>query len=119
MAAIAPALDTAIKDVPRIIWAGVTPGDTLDALLLKQQYGLAASVQAVGTFGGATITMQVSNDGTNWASVNDVNSATVTMTAATQYFEMSLSSAYIRGVIAGGSGSDIDVILVLRGSSGV
>lgn len=119
MPAIAPAVDTTIKDVPRIIWSGVAPGDTLDALVLKQQYGLAASVQAVGTFGGATITMQVSNDGTNWANVSDVSSVPVVMTTATQYYEMSLSSAYIRGVIAGGSGSDIDVILVLRGSNGV
>jgi hypothetical protein len=116
MPTITPALNIAVTNVPRVIWEGVVTGDTLLPLRLEQQYGLAASVQAVGTFGGATIGLQVSNDGTNWATAKDLTGNNVSMTAATGYFEISLSGAYIRPTIAGGSGNDIDIIVVLRGS---
>lgn len=108
--------NTAIAGVPRIVWEGLDQtDDTGTPLLLRQQYGLAASVQAVGTFGSASITMQVSNDGTNWATVSDLQGDDVTMTAATECFEFTVSGVYIRPLLTGGSSSDIDVILVLRG----
>lgn len=119
MPTINPALNTSIKGVPRVIWEGAVTGDTLTPLALEQQYGLAASVQAVGTFGGATIGLQVSNDGTNWATAKDLSGNNVSMTAATGYHEISLSGAYIRPTITGGSGNDIDIIVVLRGSHAI
>ncbi len=117
MADITPTLDSSVAGVPRVIWTGITQSDAGLPLVLRQQYGLAASVQTIGTFGSGTITMQVSNDGTNWATALSVFGSSVAMTAATQYFEMSLSAAYIRPVLTGGSSSDLDVILVLRGSN--
>lgn len=118
MATITPSLNTTIAGVPRLIWEGAATGDTLNPFTVTQQYGLAASVQVVGTFGGATVKLQVSNDGTNWADASDVLGNAITMTAA-GYFEFSLSGAYIRPAIDSGSGNDIDVIVVLRGSHGV
>ena len=118
MATITPHLDTTIPGVPRLIWEGAATGDTLTPFIVTQQYGIAASVQVVGTFGGATVTLQASNDGTNWVDAKDVLGDTVTLTT-TGYFELSLSAAYIRPAISGGSGNDIDVIVVLRGSHGV
>jgi hypothetical protein len=117
MATVDPKLDTTISGVPRVIWEGSVTGDTLTAFTLKQQYGLAGSVQAVGTLGGASVGLQVSNDGTNWANVKDVLGVTVSLTAVTDYQELSLSGAYIRPSITGGSANDIDIIVVLRGSS--
>lgn len=119
MPTISPKLDTTIDGVPRVIWEGVVTGDTLVPFVLKQQYGLAGSIQAVGTFGGATIGAEVSNDGTNWATAKDVLGTNVSVTAATGYHELSLSAAYIRPTITSGSANDIDVIVVLRGSHGV
>ena len=118
MATITPNLDTTIVGVPRLIWEGIVTGDTLTPFAITQQYGLAASVQVVGTFGGATVTLQVSNDGTNWVDAKDVLGTTISLTA-TGYFEFSLSAAYIRPAVASGSANDIDVIVVLRGSNGV
>lgn len=118
MPLITPSLNADIRDVPRVIWSGIAAGDTFDAFTLRQQYGLAASVQVTGTFGGATITMQVSNDGTNWVTAKDLQGADITFTA-TGYDELSLSAAYIRPAIASGSGSSLSVIMVLRGSHGV
>jgi len=119
MATVTPAINTDIPGVPRVIWSGAATGDTLEPYIVTQQYGLAASVQSVGTLGGATITMQVSNDGTNWAAADDVQGTAISMGAVTDYFELSLSGAYLRPAIAGGTGDSIDVIVVLRGSNGV
>lgn len=118
MATVTSRIDTTISTVPRLIWEGAATGDTLVPFAVAQQYGLAASVQAVGTFGGATVKLQVSNDGTNWVDASDVLGNAVSMTAM-GYFELSLSGAYIRPAISGGTGDDIDVIVVLRGSHGV
>lgn len=116
MPTITPALNTTIPGVPRVIWDGMVTGDTINAFTLQQQFGLAASVQVVGTFGGATVTLQVSNDGTNWATARDVLGNLISFTAA-GYAEMSVSAAYIRFAIAGGAANDIDAIVVLRGAN--
>lgn len=40
------------------------------------------TVTVSGTFGGATVTVQVSNDGTNWAPCTDVFGSALSLTAA-------------------------------------
>lgn len=116
MPTINPKLDTTITGVPRVIWEGAATGDTLTPFVLQQQYGLAGSIQAVGTFGGANVQAQVSNDGSSWAAALDVLGSNVSMTSSSGYHEISLSAAYIRPTITGGAGNDIDIIIVLRGS---
>lgn len=118
MPLISPALNPDIRGVPRVIWSGIAASDTFDAFTLTQQYGLAASLQVVGTFSSSVITMQVSNDGTNWVTAKDLLGADITF-SATGYRELSLSAAYIRPSIASGSGTGLSVIMVLRGSNGV
>ena len=118
MPLIAPTLNSDIKDVPRVIWSGIAAGDTFTAFTLTQQYGLAASVQVAGTFGGSTVVLQVSNDGTNWATAKDLSGDDISLTA-TGYREFSLCAAYIRPAITGGSGSGLSAVVVLRGSHGV
>lgn len=117
MATVSPTINTSIPGVPRVIWSGVVTGDTLNPFTLKQQYGLAGSIQSVGTFGGATVGLQVSNDGSNWATAKDIANTNVSMAAATTYQELSLSGAYIKPTVTGGSANSIDIIIVLRGSS--
>jgi hypothetical protein len=104
--------------VPSVRWVNIGDADTCTPFIMRQQYGLAASVQVVGTFGGATMTIQVSNDGTNWVTAQGVDNTGITFTS-TGYREFSLSAAYVRPLISGGAGSNLSVIMVLRGSSGL
>jgi len=116
MATVSPVLSNAIPNVPRVIWEALATGDTVNEFTSRQQYGLAASVQIAGTFGGATVTLQHSNDGTTWFTTKDIFGNDVEVTAA-GIFELSLSSVYLRPAIRGGTGDDVDVVLVLRGSN--
>lgn len=118
MPLIAPSLNTAVTGVPRVIWSGIASGDTFTPFTLTQQYGLAGSVQVTGTFSGATVVMQVSNDGTNWVTAKDVQGTNISLTSA-GYAELSLSAAYIRPSISGGTATALTVAMVLRGSHGV
>jgi len=115
MATVSPVIDRTIAKIPRVIWeACATNSEAINALPISEQWGLAASVQASGTFGGATVVMQHSNDGTNWFTAKDLQGNDISLTAD-GIAEFSLSSAYIRPAISGGSGDDVDVIVVFRG----
>jgi hypothetical protein len=108
-------INTDVKDVPRVIWEGLTtatsPGD---AFKLVSQAALAGCVQFTGTFGGATVIMQGSNDGTNWFTLKDILGFDISATAAGAA-EFTTSAAFIRASASGGTGDDIDVVVVLRG----
>jgi len=115
-----PAITAAISPtgspdgVPRVVWAGLAPGDTGTAYLVRNRYGFVGSVQISGTFGGATIALEQSNDGTNWFPATDSLGAAISATTA-EINEMSLAAAYMRPTITGGTGSLVDVIIVFRG----
>jgi len=114
MATVSPVVKRTTEGVPYVIWEGIVTGDTLDAFALPEPWGLASSVQVSGTFGGATVKLQQSNDSSTFLDIKDVHGTTVSATAAA-IFELSLSAAYLRPAIASGSANDVDVILVLRG----
>lgn len=113
MATVPPTI-TPSGGVPRVVWSGIVTGDTINAFTLTEQWGLAGSVQISGTFGGATVKLQHSNDGTTWFDAYDLNNTAVSATA-NAIFEISLSSVYFRPAISGGSANTVNVILVLRG----
>ena len=104
----------AYDPVPIVTWRGVTSADTFEHYLVRGQYGFAGSLQISGTFGGATVSLTSSNDGTNFFPAEDPTGALITTTVGA-IFEISLSSAYIKPNISGGSGYTLDFILVLRG----
>ncbi len=114
MATVDPVLKRTAEGIPYIIWEGIVTGDTITAYALPEPWGLAASLQISGTFGGATVKLQQSNDNSTYLDIKDVHGTVVSATA-NAIFEMSLSAAYMRPSIASGSANDIDVILVLRG----
>lgn len=114
MATVSPVIKGTTEGIPYLIWEELATGDTINAFALTEQWGLAGAVQISGTFGGATVKLQHSNDGTTWFDAKDVLGNTVTATA-NAIFEVSLSSAYFRPAIASGSGNDVDVRIVLRG----
>lgn len=116
MAAIAPIISPvgSPNGVPRVVWANLAPGDTGDAYLVRDRYGFVGSVQISGTFGGATVALEQSNDGTNWFAAVDPLGAAISATTA-EISEMSLAAAYLRPTITGGTGSAVNVIIVFRG----
>lgn len=71
------------------------------------------TVQIVGTFGGATVTLQGSLDGTNWATLTDAQGNAISVTSAALEAVTELVR-YIRPVVTGGSGTDVTVLLLMR-----
>jgi hypothetical protein len=116
MPVISPVLSSVASPdgVPVITWSGIAPGDTFDPYVIKGQRGLALSVQVSGTFGGATITMQQSNNGTDFVALRDLSNTAISATAAA-VFDVSTAAIYIRPQIAGGTSSVLSVRVVLRG----
>jgi len=64
MATIVP---TEIDGSTSYRWTDYSTADTSSPARLQNMEGLAGAVQVTGTFGGATIALQVSNDGTNYS----------------------------------------------------
>ena len=117
MATVSPAIDfvsAQAAKVPRVTWAGIVTGDTLTALPIAAQAAIAGAVQFKGTFGGATIGLQASNDGTTFFDIKDLGGVAISATAAA-FFEFTTAAMYIRPVITGGAANAIDVVVLLRG----
>ena len=72
------------------------------------------SIQVVGTFGGASVALQGSNDGTNWVGLSDRAGTAIAITAAGGA-EFSTSFVYFRPLATGGTSDDLDVFIALRG----
>lgn len=108
-------LNNDIKDVPRVIWEGLTTaGSPGTSFKLTAQSALAGCVQVIGTFGGATVTLKGSNNGTNWVILKDLQGNDLSFSAAGMA-EFTTSTAYIRAESVGGTGDDVDVLVTLRG----
>ena len=91
------------------VWAAITPGDTCDAV----QNPMHRCVQFSGTFGGATIVIQGSNDGTNYVTLTDPQGNAISKTAAA-IEQLEEITRYVKPVISGGSGSSITVTMLSR-----
>lgn len=117
MATVSPAFDfvqAQAAKVPRVTWADIVTGDTLTAFPVAAQAAVAGAVQFGGTFGGATVGLQVSNDGTTFFDMKDLGGTVVSATSAA-LFEFTTAAMYIRPVITGGAANAVDVTVVLRG----
>ena len=116
MATVSPVVKRTAEGVPYVLWETIVTGDTINRFALPEPWGRAASVQISGTFGGATVKLQQSNDGATWFDMKDIYGTAVSATS-NAIFEIVASAAYLRPSIASGSANDVDVILVLRGLS--
>lgn len=95
-------------------WTNLSTADTAVAVMLENMQGLAGSVQVTGTFGSATIVLQVSNDGTNWTTLKDGTGTNISFTAAGMS-EFSTAAWYLRPSSSGGTADDVTVTVILRG----
>lgn len=117
MPTVSPAFDfiqAQAAKVPRVTWAGIITGDTIVSLPINAQAAVAGAVQISGTFGGATVVLQASNDGTNFFTMKDLTGTNISATAA-GLFEFTTAALYIRPSISGGSANSVNVLLSLRG----
>lgn len=72
-------------------------------------------VQAIGTFGGATVALQGSVDGTNYFDLDDLGGSAVVLTAAGGTGVAAGDvPRYIRPATSGGTGTDVDVYVLVR-----
>lgn len=97
------------------VWPALANGDTGLPIEIP---GLAnRSVQVTGTFGaGGSITMQGSNDGSNWATLTDGDGNNITITAAKieNIYEF---TRYVRPSVTAGDGTTaLTITLVGRRS---
>lgn len=93
------------------LWETMGDADTGTSVTFNQ-FG-DRSVQVIGTFGSATVTIQGSNDGATWETLTDYQGNAVTFTAAglTPIAEV---TRYIRAITSGGTGTDVDVYVFAR-----
>jgi len=88
-------------------WETVASEDDGEPLILPNG-GAQVAIHVMGTFGGGTLTMQGTIDGTNWFTLKDgPNGSEVTFTAA-GYAEVATAVKQIRPS-AGASITDVDV----------
>lgn len=98
-------------------YAAMNTTDTVGEAV--EQTGAAhRSVQVFGTFGaGGTVTIQGSNDGTNWATLTDPQGNALTFTTAKIEAVQELTR-YIRPASVAGDGTtNLTVIILLRRES--
>jgi len=94
-----------------ITWQGLTTGDTGRPL---EMTGWAdRSIQITGTFGGATVNIEGSNNGTNWSLLTDPQGNNIALTSAKIEQVMEITR-YMRPSISGGSGASINIITLVR-----
>jgi hypothetical protein len=117
MATISAAVSRISNNSVVITWTGATNGDTFEPVPSEFADYSDRSIQASGTFGGATINLQGSNDGTNYANLSDPQGVVIGLTAAgiKQVLE---AVRYQRPAISGGTGSSINVTMFLRRGRG-
>lgn len=102
------------QTIMRSVWADLATGDTVVQLGVPGQDGVAGAVQFTGTFGGATVKLQVSNDNSTYFDMKDLGGTVISATSA-GYFEFTTAGVYLRPAISGGTGDAVDVTLTLRG----
>lgn len=111
-ATITRAKEVPSRDVLIVLWETMGNADTGTTINLAGASD--RSVQIAGTFGGATVTLQGSNDGTNWATLTDPQGNGIAKTSAA-IEQVSEITRYIRAITSGGTGTDVDVTLLVKG----
>lgn len=116
MATIQPAVDYPIVGCTRILWETLTSDDTAAPWMIRGSSGVAGNIQVVGDFGSdASVSLEASNDGTNWAAIDDIEGDVIGVTA-NNVRDFSTAALYIRPAVADGTAEDLDIYVALRQS---
>lgn len=99
-----------------VTWSPLNTGDTCTPLEGYADYP-ERTVHVFGTFNAATVTLQGSIDGVNYATLNDPQGNALTFVTATTRIEaISEVTPYIKPIISGGGGDSVTVALFMRRS---
>lgn len=95
------------------VWSAGAGGDAGDPIEFVQFADVC--MQATGTIGTSTLTLQGSNDGTNWETLNSAQGAALSFTALTSTIKQVVERPrYIRPNLSAGTATGIAVTLVMR-----
>jgi hypothetical protein len=83
-------------------WDGLLAGDDGDALHVTQYTD--KGLQVSGTFGGASLRFEGSNNGTDWATLSDPQGNDLLLTSA-KIEMVTEATVYVRPVVVGGDGT--------------
>ena len=103
------------NSVPGVVlykWEALGDADSGEAVGVG--YAADITVQAIGTFGSATVRLQGSNDGTNWHNMTQRGGTTALGFTAAGVHSINEMPAFIRPATAGGTGTDVDVIVAVH-----
>lgn len=94
----------------RAFWEALAAGETGVAASIG--HWPTKSVQIAGTFGGGTVAIHGSNDGINYAVLQDALGTDLTALAAADIFSIDQNTRFIRPIITGGAGTDLDITII-------
>jgi hypothetical protein len=114
MAVINPVPTQVTSGVMVHLWETVTEADTCAAIRPAGTEPVLSSVQVVGTLGGAEVSVEGSNNGTDWVTLNDTAGNAIAITTENGA-EFSTSMVYVRPATSGGSGQTVDILISTRG----
>ncbi|NJL70358.1 MAG: discoidin domain-containing protein [Candidatus Competibacteraceae bacterium] len=97
----------------QISWDAITGAVGGEAVELKGSKPVAGCVQVISGTAGS-VALQGSNDGTNWATLKDLQGTDIALTALTALAEFTTSARYVRP-LGNGSSSAAVVRMVVRG----
>lgn len=86
-------------------------GDAEASKYLERASFPDANVQITGTYGSATVVVEVSNDAQTWLTAKNYDGDSLSFTSGNQFELIRENSKYVRVRTSGGSGTDIDAII--------
>lgn len=112
MAEISPQTRKVNDDAVSVQWKNIAAGDTCVEYVGFSDYS-DRSVQIEGSFGGATISIEGSNDGANYQVLNDPFGTL--LTASSPKLRQVLEYVWkMRPAISGGAGVDVTVTIIAK-----
>lgn len=90
-------------------WEGITENDA--GKMIRMAAFPVKTVHVTGDFGGGDVTLEGSNDGSNFETLLDCSGSPVTVNSA-GIFRLQANPLYIQVTVATGTAMDIDVIIV-------
>jgi hypothetical protein len=91
-----------------------TLGNADDGGAFALPFAADITAQAIGTFGGATVKLQGSNDGANWFDLTKRGGTAAASFTSAGGASANENPAFIRPVTSGGTGTDVDVIVAIH-----